>query len=999
MRLMKRVSLRIFALMIVISGFAVVVNAQSGSTAGSVTGVVADEQGAVISGAIIKAKNIQTNLIREMSSGEDGSFLISQLPPGDYEFTVTAEGFTTRTSQIELELGTTRLINFAMRIGEATDVIEVNANSVLDQGKTESSTNNDRQRIDSLPINRRNFLDFTLTSARVVQDRVPSQGVTATSGLSFNGQPARFNNITIDGLENNDLGPGSVRATFSQDAVQEFQVVSDGYSAEFGRALGGVVNIVTRGGSNEFHGGLFLLNRNDSVSARNAFASINPPYRQYQFGATLGGPIKRDKSFFFTSFERLTIKQNEIVTISDETVRAAKRLNFQLENGPLPFSVGTTTFLGRFDSRLSPNDSFYVRYNFGGSYNGALETFGGLIGNSSAGIQKLDDNSIAVSNTFISPGLNLVNETRFLYGRRDQDVLPVDPGPQVRIFAPEGFASFGRGVFLPQFRQERIYQIVNNVALSRGRHQIKFGGDFSYTDFLKEKTNVPLFPGGSVTFATLDFSMLAGMPGLPSFTGLEAFDPTLRSPEQSAFLVLLSNLLPTIAPGFPSGLRLDQLPLPFVYIQSFGDTRLPISEKLFSAFIQDDIKLTPNLLFKAGLRYDINRITFAPNNNGNFSPRLALSYRPARLQQLNVHASYGLFFGTLLAGPASLVETTRSGKLKILAIPFPFSLLPFSMPGRRFPESDTLPSGVNFVPQLGLAFAFQPNLRNGYTQQISAGIDYFINGNTAVSAGYNFVRGIKLFSVRNINPVVRPIPGSPVASLQTGRVFPDRGDVNQFESAYDSYYHSLTLSINRRFANHFGFISHYTFSKAIDNFIDVRVDLLENENSLRPGDERGLSLQDVRHRLVFSGTWDLNYTKNSLLRDFQLSAILNLNTGRPYNLLAGQDLNMNGDANTPGDRSTDLGRNAGITPGFANFDLRLSRSLTIKDRYRLQGFIEAFNIFNRVNINEIDRTIPPDAQGRFNLPPRDGGRFIVTPNRFRSSFAPRQFQFGFRLML
>src|SRR5262249_32606036 len=219
---------------------------------------------------------------------------------------------------------------------------EVRAEHTVDEEKTESSTSIDRGRIDGLPINRRNFLDFSLTAPRVTRNRAPGEGVTATSGLSFNGQSARSNNITIDGLDNNDIGSGSVRSTFSQDAVLEFQVVSDSYSAEFGRALGGIVNIVTRGGSNEYHGNLFGFIRNDETSARDVFAPFKPEYKQYQLGAVLSGPIKKDKLFFFGSFERLSIKQNNFVTISDQSVRAANRQGFTLRNGPVPFSVGTT---------------------------------------------------------------------------------------------------------------------------------------------------------------------------------------------------------------------------------------------------------------------------------------------------------------------------------------------------------------------------------------------------------------------------------------------------------------------------------------------------------------------------------------------------------------------------------------------------------------------------------------------------------------------------------
>ena len=155
-------------------------------------------------------------------------------------------------------------------------------------------------------------------------------------------------------------------------------------------------------------------------------------------------------------------------------------------------------------------------------------------------------------------------------------------------------------------------------------------------------------------------------------------------------------------------------------------------------------------------------------------------------------------------------------------------------------------------------------------------------------------------------------------------------------------------------------------------------------------------MQDVRSRFVFSGIWDLNYTKNRFLRDFQISTIVNLNSGRPYNLLVGEDLNMNGDSGPPGDRPLGLGRNVGITPGFANVDLRLKRSVSIGERFRLLAFIEVFNVSNRVNISEVDRFFPPDANGRFNLPPKNGSRFIAEPKQFRNASAPRQFQFGVR---
>ncbi len=977
------------------------VEAQSaGATTGNITGTITDPQGSSLGGALIKIRNTQTNFIREIHSNEDGSFLVPQLVPGAYEITVNADGFSPKISNIEVVLGTTSLLNFNLNVGSNTEVVIVEASNGVTEGKTEGSTNIDSRAISTLPINRRDFIEFTLTSPRATIDRIPKQGVTDTSRISFSGQSARVNNITIDGLDNNDPFAGTVRSTFGQDAVQEFQVVSDNYSAEFGRALGGIVNIVTKGGGNDLHGGLFFLNRNDSISTRDVFAPFKPPYQQYQFGASLSGPLKKDRTFYFTSFERLSVKQNNFVTISNDVVNSANKLGFGLRNGPVPFSLGSTQFLARGDSRLFNNDTLYARYNISKTYNGQLEPFGALIGETNGGIQKLKDQAIAITNTYTNPGLNLVNETRFLYSRRDQQVIPLGEGPQVGLFAPEGRINFGRGTFLPQTRQERIYQVVDTVSLSRNRQQIKFGIDYLYNLF-PENTDVPIFPGGLTFFVPLDFAVLLGNPSFPAFSALQAFDPTLRTIQQRTFLTALASQLPLLAPGFPQNVPLADLSLPQAYAQGFGDTRLRVPQKAFSAFVQDDIKLRPNLLLKLGTRYDILRIDKAPSTSGNFSPRIGLAYHPNKLPKVNIHASYGIFFsGLQVTGATTAIQTLSSGALKIPVIPFPFSVLAFAQPGHHFPAATTLPPGVTFIPQLSQTFVYQKDLKNSYTQQASFGIDYKIGNNTIVSLNYDYVRGVKLFSNRNINPVVRPIQNDPVGSQLTGRLDPTQGNVFQFESSFDSYYNSFTVSVQRRFSRNIGFNAHYTFAKALDDFIDFRTDLQEVLDPLRPGDERALSVQDVRSRFVFSGTWDLNYTKNPILSGFQLSTIINLNSGRPYNLLAGTDLNQNGD-NPPGDRPIVnggfIGRNLGITPGFANMDLRITRTFNIKERCKIQGYIEAFNIFNRTNISDVSRVFFPDAQGNFNLPQKDGRRYTASPSQFISAFPSRQFQFGFRV--
>ena len=240
---------------------------------------------------------------------------------------------------------------------------------------------------------------------------------------------------------------------------------------------------------------------------------------------------------------------------------------------------------------------------------------------------------------------------------------------------------------------------------------------------------------------------------------------------------------------------------------------------------------------------------------------------------------------------------------------------------------------------------------------------------------------------------------NPVESAIIGRIDPTRGQVSQFATASDSYYHSVTFAVNRRLANNFSLLAHYTLSKAIDNSTDIRLDVVDGPvDGLNLRAERGLSFQDARHRFVASGVWNLNYSKNILLRDFQLSSIITLESGRPYNLKAGVDLDRNGDI-PAFDRPAFLGRNVGVQPGFARVDMRLTRSISFKERFKFQAFFEAFNLFNRVNISTFDRTFPPDQRGNFNLPPNTGqnGRFIVTPDRFRGAFSPRQLQAGLRI--
>jgi hypothetical protein len=309
-----------------------------------------------------------------------------------------------------------------------------------------------------------------------------------------------------------------------------------------------------------------------------------------------------------------------------------------------------------------------------------------------------------------------------------------------------------------------------------------------------------------------------------------------------------------------------------------------------------------------------------------------------------------------------------------------------------------VPAGVTVIPQLARTTTISPNLRSGYAQQANLAINYLVNNSTTISFEYQYIRGIKILLARNINPVVRPILQNPTLSEEMGRVDPNKGEVISFESDGDSYYNGATISISSRYKRHFTLLAHYTVSKAIDDYVDaLRVDILTQQDPLNLRGERSLSLQDVHSRFVLSSTYDSGRTRNFLIRDLQFSSIITINSGQPFNLLAGSDLDGNGDNAAPADRPDRIGRNAGIGPGFASVDIRASRSFAIGERVRIAGYLEAFNLFNRLNIDKVNAVFPPNPDGTFSLPPKQNGMFIATPDRYVSAFRPRQFQLGIRM--
>jgi hypothetical protein len=925
-----RILIYLYAALLVFlcSGFGA---AQQNVTSGTLSGRIEDASGAVVSGVNVTATHLETNQQLTTTSDVEGRYRFPYLRPGAYDLKIDAQGFESVTKQLTVLVGQALDMPIKLNVAGVTAQVDIGSDvPIVETVRTQITETIRPREINELPLNGRNYLDLALLVPGVSPTNTGSnQRFAETSavpgqGISIAGQRNLYNSFIVDGVSANDDAADLTGTYYSEEVIDQFQVVTSGGIAEFGRASGGVVNILTKSGTNDWRGGLYGFFRNQRFDARNPLAPTKDLLTQAQYGGTMSGPLRHDRTFFFSNFEQTRRNYSAVLTISPTAVNAINnRLRAVNYSGPLvttgvvPASFDTTNFFTRIDHVINQRNQLSGRYSLYHINAVNSRSVGGL-NDISRGTGLRDTDQTAVISNITTFSSRTLNEARFQYTNSRLDAPVNDEvGPAVNI---AGIANFGTATVSPLGRDINLFEAVDNVSTQRGDHSLKFGGDFLYN-----RVNI-LFPGA--------------VQGVYAFRSLNDF--------------LTGNYLN--------------------YQQAFGAPSQVQSNPNVGVFVQDEWRVRPDLTLNAGLRYDAQ---FLPEpiqtDADNIAPRVGIVYAPGDHKTV-VRASFGLYYDRIpLRATSNALQRDGSKFLVVQLSP--------TQPGAPvFPnvlavQPATLPTKPNIT-------RIDPNIEASYSQQANLQIERELPGNAVVSIGYLHVRGLHVILSRNVNvPTVPASAGIP----NLGRPDPNWGNISRFESSGTSNYDGMVVSFNKRAARWANVRLSYTLSKAIDDAGNFFFSSVQNNFNIR--DDRGLSDNDQRHRLVVSGSLEAPQEGKTTgfrraLQGFQLGYIFTYGSRLPFNVLLGNDRNFDTNNN---DRPVGVGRNTGRGFDFASLDLRLSRKFRITEKVELQLLAEGFNVLNRTNFG-----VPNNTFG-------SGVQPLPAFGQPTAAFDPRQFQFGMKV--
>ena len=877
----------------------------------SVSGIVRDSTGAILPGVTVDIRNHSTNQVSESVTDGTGRFRILYLPVGDYHLAAQLSGFTTTNVNLSLAVGDQIDVPIVMKVAGVSIVDTVAASpEVVEMGRTELASIITPREVDSLPLNGRNYLDLALLAPNVSRtnlrttDRFAETSAIPGTGVSVAGQRNLNNNFVVDGLSANDDAADLAGMYLSQEVVREFEVVTSGGGAEFGRASSGTVSVVTQSGTNRNSGRAYEFFRNDRFDEQNPLAIRKDPLNQNQFGLTFGGPIVRDRTFWFGNVERSQQDRTGIVTIAPASVIAVNATldavgygGPRITTGNFPTGYTSTNGFVRVDHQAAAGPRLQVRYN---AYNVTSENarnVGGL-GDVSRGTALDDTDQTAAASLLTSRSSGTINELRAQYthsrlGAPVNDIV----GPAVGI---AGVANFGTSTSSPTGRDTDVLQAVDTLTIQRGAHLLKAGVDLLYN-----RINIT-FPGalqGSYTFGSLA--------------------------------------------NFQRGLYSQ-------YQQAFGLTSLLQSNPNLALYAQDEWRVRRDVTIDAGIRYDLQWLPQPIQlDANNVSPRLGIAYAPGDGKTV-YRASGGLYFDRIpLRATSNAIQ--RDGTTYQTAV------LSFGQAGAPVWPA-VLPS---FPPGVLVSISnINPNVQNQYNEQAAVQVERGLGSGLWAQAGYSYVRGRGILMSHNVNvPTLTAAQAALLGVPNLGRPNPAFGNISQYDALGDSWFNGLTVSLESRRAPWGGVRVSYTLSRAEDDAGNAFFQTPQTQNDILA--DKGPSDNDQRHRLVVSGT--LGDGSSASLRrallGVQIGWVFSYGTALPFNVVTGAD---NNNDTTVNDRPAGVGRNSARMPcfddltqscGTATFDMRISRAISFSATNRIDLILEGFNLFNRANVVNVNNTI------------------------------------------
>ena len=969
------------------------VGAQSQSTTGIIRGTVIGPDGAGIAGAAIRLRETLTNFERTVTSSGIGAFSATLLPLGIYDITVRAVGFTeVRQTGIRVRVGETVVLELQLGGAVALEAITVEARTpVVDVTRTEASTRLPEEAVSGLPNNGRDFINLTLLTPNVAIVQGPDG-----DELTIAGQRGIHNNISVDGADYNNPFFGEQRGgqrppfTFNLDAVQEVVVIAGGANAEFGRSGGGFVNVITKSGTNTLSGSVHYFGKFDGISGDfndftrsdgTVFQGFKPDFNQHQFGFTLGGPIVRDRAFFFIAYDQQEFSETKqdgrladptfapLVAWMDTAFGGALRGDF----GPITRTDDARVLLAKFDFRLGQNHNLSLKYNYTWSEQ-SLGTFDvGTWARSANGLEK--DFSHAVSGaltSFLSSSVS--NEFRFQYARENRPrpypgptSAALGPDPTTRANRPfpdtamdfaNGF-RFGMPFFLPIEYYDNRIQLLNNISISAGNHLFKFGAEWNRVNSVQTFIG---FKNGRYIFGSVG--------GFLSFVGS---DGDYEECDDGSSGSLGTCTAAGASPVGPVLLYLQQTGVGNINVDQAGTQQIPQHE--IGVFLQDTWRVSRRLTLNYGLRWEaqiqpdpitppsdvfyepfigqtVGGQTFpsdgtAPSDFKMFQPRLGFSYDLDGTGRTVLRAHGGLYYARI---PGLNLASSRSTNGSLGQTLFRSSGTPFLGPVPAYDALLPQPSGTAIFPDV---FVFDRDFRNPRTLNVTAEIERELPEGIAASISYTHARTDNLTRFINRNDAVFGSPwstGLPGLPGNTNGIF----TLTVVESSAKSRYNGVTIGLRRMQDPNVQFQINYTvsFDKSDDDnerdpfsFRYAQADRLEREYNW--------SDRDQRHRV---NAWalirlpgDISLNNRVTYTSAQpVSESCGPTAGNPFAPPAGAR------ALAPADRiCTDgsiIRRNTLRKDNdFFQWDIRITRPLDFGQAGMLELIVEVFNVTNRSN--------------------------------------------------